>query len=216
MCLQFALEKYTVRTKGSVWFFSLRNQSLVVHLRRGGKSWTSTEPRLSTKGGKRNRGSWRGSSSKRQMAPAASCAGTARGDAGDWLLFVLNVGRLVTSAPCCSPSVPAHPMLCFLLDSVEGTQWFPTGNKIGSWGVREWVHSIISKGKFPSMLFSDHKCWHQVPAHLGLLPPLFWTQFNPHNLTESWNINWTEIARVSALCLMHCLSFLLLFLYEKF
>lgn len=57
VCLQFALEKYTVGTKGSVCLFSLRNWSLVVHLRRGGKSWTSTEPRLSTKGGKRSRGS---------------------------------------------------------------------------------------------------------------------------------------------------------------
>lgn len=55
--LQFALEKYTDEIKGSVWVFSLRNQFLMVLLGRDGKRWTSTEPRLSTKGGKRHRGS---------------------------------------------------------------------------------------------------------------------------------------------------------------
>lgn len=78
--LQFALEKHTDEIKGLVCFSSLRNRSFMVHLRRDGKRWTSTEPRLSTKGGKRNRGSWRGSSSKRQMASEASCAGTTRGN----------------------------------------------------------------------------------------------------------------------------------------
>lgn len=176
MCLQFTLEKYTVGTKGSACCFSLRNQSLVVHLRRGGKSWTSTEPRLSTKGGKRSRGSWRGGSSKRQMAPDGSCAGTARGDAGNWLLFVLNVVRLVTSAPCSSPSSLHIPCCAFCWTLQRGHSGFPTGNKIGAGGVREWVHSIISRDKFPSILFSDQKCWHQAPAHLGLLTPLLWTQ----------------------------------------
>lgn len=79
--LQFTLEKYTDEMiKGLVWVFSVRNQSLIMHLRRDGKRWTSTEPRLSTKGGKRNRDSWRGSSSKREMASDVSCAGTTKGD----------------------------------------------------------------------------------------------------------------------------------------
>lgn len=38
VCLQCALEQYTVGTKGAVCFFSRRNQSLVVHLRKSGKS----------------------------------------------------------------------------------------------------------------------------------------------------------------------------------
>lgn len=176
MCLQFTLEKYTVGTKGSACFFSLRNQSLVVHLRRGGKSWTSTEPRLSTKSGKRNRGSWRGGSSKRQMVPDASCAGTARGGAGNWLLCVLNVGRLVTAAPCCSPSpwyVPAHAMLCFLLDSAERSQWFPTGNKMV---LEVWGSGYTVLSPRANSFQSCSQTWHQAAAHLELLTPLFWTQ----------------------------------------
>lgn len=56
--LQFALGKYTDEIKGfGLIFFPLRNQSLTVCLRRDGRRWTSTEPRLSTKDGKRNRGS---------------------------------------------------------------------------------------------------------------------------------------------------------------
>lgn len=85
--LQFALEKYTYEIKGLFWVVSFRNQSLMVHLRRDGKRWTSTEPRLSTKGGKRNGGSWKGSSSKRRMASDASCAGTTRGDTYDLTVF---------------------------------------------------------------------------------------------------------------------------------
>lgn len=49
----------TISDKESVipFFFFLRNLCVTVHLRRGGKRWTSTRPRLSTKGTKRKRGS---------------------------------------------------------------------------------------------------------------------------------------------------------------
>lgn len=179
----FTLGKYTVGTKGSVCLFSLRNWSLVVHLRRGGKSWTSTEPRLSTKGGKRSRGSRRGSSSRRQMAPDAGCAGTARGDDGNWLLLVITGGRLVTSAPCCSPSVPAHPMVCAFCCTLQRGH---SGSLLGIKLVLELWGSGARANSLPFCSLTK-SADHQAPAHLGL--------FNLHNLnTDCQNICFVSYA----------------------
>lgn len=127
-----------------------------------------------------------------------------------WWKVVNICSLLLCFSPCTSPVV-------LVMDFAEGSQWFLNGSKIGAWGVREWVHSIISKGKFPSILLSDQKCWHQAPAHLGVLLPLFGHRFNPHNLTKSSGILTEHGLPEYLLCVLCTVFlFLLLFLYEKF
>lgn len=186
----------------------------MLHLRRGGKRWTSTEPRLSTKGGKRNRGSWRGSSSRRQMASDASSAGTARGDAGNWLLFVLNGGRLVTSAPCCSASVPAHPLLCLLWTLQRGHSGSLMGIKLvlEVWGsgytaLSPRANSLQSSCQTKSADIRHQPIWGFCYLCLG-------HRFNPHNLTKSSGIL-TEHGLPEYLLCVLCTVFLFLLLFMR-
>lgn len=125
----------TISDKESVMhIFFLRNQCVTVHLRRDGKRWTSTRPRLSTKGTKRKRGSWRGSSSERQMLSNVSCAGTTRGNKPEPTGFFGNKYQMVDNAH----SLPFSFSLWtshVILVSAECSWSFINGNKLvfGVW-----------------------------------------------------------------------------------